>query len=154
MTVDTQNIDEVYKLIAARRHVRDACAVCRGTGVRMYASGATWRGGMGTTCHAPDVCDACWGSGDRYRHGVNLRQLRDEEEQRIRERAVSLLAEVAGAGMGLTLAVAKIADALDALAKAQDRRGATPVPHLAAMATSLARTLRKAAKVGGKDGSS
>ena len=79
------------------RGVDDPCLKCSGAGNVMYGHGSTWRGGMGATCMALDVCDVCWGTGDRYRHGVNLRQLRDEESRRVAELAISALAESTGA---------------------------------------------------------
>jgi cytosine/adenosine deaminase-related metal-dependent hydrolase len=126
------------------RHVTDPCLRCHGWGVVMYSSGSTWRGGMGTKKSAPDVCDACWGSGDRYRSGCDLRRLRDEEGQRIARAAVTLLAEAAGAPFSTCgAAVHHIAEMLERLA---DKRGAPAATHLPEMARALAKTLRGALK--------
>lgn len=129
------------------RGVRDACLTCKGSGVRCYGSTSTWRGGMGGCMMTWDVCDVCWGSGDRYRHGVDLRRLRDEENKRVAERAVDLLAHSCGA----TFDVAKGAtwDIIRALEKLSDtamksRKRAEYNQWTPNMANALARTLRTA----------
>jgi len=53
----------------------DACKVCSGTGVRTYANTTTWRGGIGGQALTIDVCDKCWGTGDKTRTGANLRNI-------------------------------------------------------------------------------
>jgi len=128
------------------RGVEDPCRRCRGVGVVMYGSTATWRGGMGGCAMTKDVCDACWGSGDRYRHGVDLRKLRDEENQRVAERAVSELARSCGATFPGTAsrAVCLIVGALDKIA---DKRGKPAADWLPEMARGLANTLRRAMNV-------
>ena len=57
------------------RGVQDPCWVCCGSGVRDYGSTSTWRGGVGGQMITTDVCDHCWGTGDEYRHGADLRKL-------------------------------------------------------------------------------
>lgn len=92
--------DEDFMERALRwRDVEDPCQTCNGSGTRLYGSGSTWRGGMGTTCMATDVCDACWGTGDRYRSGVNLRQLRDEERTRIAKAALTAVVDSCAASL-------------------------------------------------------
>jgi hypothetical protein len=76
-------IDEALGHVLRSRGVRDPCESCRGLGTRLYGSGSTWRGGMGTASMEYDVCDVCWGSGDKFRHGEDLRKLRDEEADRV-----------------------------------------------------------------------
>ena len=39
------------------------CGKCRGTGVRLYGSSSTYRGGFGGQAMTRDLCNACWGSG-------------------------------------------------------------------------------------------
>lgn len=92
--------DEFLARALRWRGVDDPCLACRGAGQRCYSSGATWRGGMGVASHAWDVCDACWGSGDRYRTGCDLRRLRDEESQRVAEAAISAVADSCAASPG------------------------------------------------------
>lgn len=57
------------------RGVEVPCVACRGSGVRWYASTATWRGGIGGSAMTQDVCDRCWGSGDANRAWTDLRKL-------------------------------------------------------------------------------
>jgi hypothetical protein len=70
----------------------DVCRICDGVGRRTYGSTATWRGiSLGEVTMTTDVCNACWGSGDRYRVGVDLRRLRDEETYEVAIQALALL---------------------------------------------------------------
>lgn len=41
------------------------CPDCGGSGTKAYPSTATWHGGVGGMTITTDVCDRCWGSGDR-----------------------------------------------------------------------------------------
>ena len=70
----------------SHRNVDTPCAVCRGTGVRVYPSTATWAGGGGGQALTSDVCDACWGTGDKIKIGADLRAMRSRlkitEEER------------------------------------------------------------------------
>lgn len=88
--------EELRQRMLDWRGVEDPCLTCDGSGRRAYGSTATWRGGIGGQTITGDVCDVCWGSGDRFRHGTNLRQLRNEEAHRTAERAVDLLAKSCG----------------------------------------------------------
>lgn len=45
----------------------DLCRKCNGRGTRSYPSTSTWRGGIGGQAFTGDVCDGCWGSGNRHR---------------------------------------------------------------------------------------
>lgn len=67
--------DEALALAQRMRGVVDPCPLCQGLGWRMYSSGSTWRGGMGTASFAHDVCDVCWGSGDAARPVADLRAM-------------------------------------------------------------------------------
>lgn len=134
--------DAFMRLLRRYRGVEDPCLRCQGLGIATYSSGATWRGGMGTTKSERDVCDSCWGTGDRYRTGVDLRRLRDEEQQRVALAAVTELAESAGATMPVVAgAVSHIIRALDVII---DKRGAPAAPYLPEMAKALGNTLRRA----------
>ena len=44
-----------------------ACEECAGLGVKSYSDTSTWRGGVGGQAFTPDVCDRCWGSGQKHR---------------------------------------------------------------------------------------
>ena len=137
--VDDRDIYRDYLLRG--RGVEDPCIKCEGFGTILYSSGATWRGGMGTATHQRDVCDACWGSGDRYHSGVDLRRLRDEENKRVAERAVELLAHSVGCELGPSrLAITHI---IEALQKIVDKRGAPAANYLPELALGLANTLRR-----------
>lgn len=81
------------------RGVEDPCPRCDGSGRCAYDNSSTWRGGAGAAAITGDVCDQCWGTGDRYRHGVNLRQLRDEEKTRIAKAAMTAVVDSVGARM-------------------------------------------------------
>ncbi len=82
------------------RGVLDPCDACRGLGVRMYSSGATWRGGMGVASSEYDVCDVCWGSGDAHRHGVDLRRLEGACVEWQEDQCMRYLAQRLGIGIG------------------------------------------------------
>lgn len=103
----------------------DECRTCDGSGRRIYGSSATWRGGMGGQMITCDVCDTCWGSGDRFRPGTDLRRLRNEESARAAAEAVDLLARSAGATLVTArLQVLEIVAVLrEAVAKADSGRG-------------------------------
>lgn len=79
------------------QHAEDVCRTCDGAGVRMYSNTSGWRRGMGGAMCTMDVCDACWGTGDRWKHGADLRKLREEEGDRIAKAAVDALAQSVGA---------------------------------------------------------
>lgn len=137
--------------VLSMRGVEDPCPECQGMGVRSYGSTATWRGGMGGQMITNDVCDRCWGSGDRYRSGCDLRKLRDEESARVAARAVDALASAAGAKFtSARRQVAEIATVLrDAAAAADKKRNGNPARDsivFAPLARSLASMLDLAAR--------
>ncbi len=49
------------------------CETCGGSGTRVYGSTATWRGGIGGQALTADVCDKCWGSGNKHRAWPSMR---------------------------------------------------------------------------------
>lgn len=51
----------------------NACSACGGIGKRTYPNTTTWRGGIGGQMMTTDVCDKCWGSGDKTHTWLNLR---------------------------------------------------------------------------------
>jgi hypothetical protein len=63
---------------------RDACPACGGSGVQTYGSTATWRGGSGGQAMTSDVCDKCWGSGDRHHTGSDLRKVQAALRQTVK----------------------------------------------------------------------
>jgi hypothetical protein len=64
------------------RGVDYICPECSGLGVKTYPSTATWRGGIGGAAMTTDICNECWGSGDKYKHWVDLRALRNGPPQK------------------------------------------------------------------------
>lgn len=67
-----------YDWMRSMRGVRTPCGSCDGFGNKMYASTSTWRRGIGGQALTWDVCDSCWGSGDLFKRGANLRDLYKE----------------------------------------------------------------------------
>lgn len=67
--------NEEFRHMLNLRGVKSPCTICQGTGVRLYGSTSTWRGGMGGASMTYGVCDACWGTGDKRRKGEDLREL-------------------------------------------------------------------------------
>lgn len=51
----------------------EPCKACGGSGVRVYGSTSTWRGGIGGQMMTNDICDKCWGSGNAKAPWMNLR---------------------------------------------------------------------------------
>lgn len=78
------------------RGVEAPCSTCGGSGRRAYANTATWRGGIGGCAITDDVCDHCWGSGDEFRHGVDLRAQRAEFDASVRRAAEAFLTDRLG----------------------------------------------------------
>lgn len=133
--------DEMYRRFLEWRGVESPCATCRGGGRSIYASTATWRGGIGGCVVTEDVCDVCWGTGDARRRGEDLRALRDRQRDEIAQRAMDLWADAAGCRYAAMREEASaIAEGLDRLS-----RGRKPRPRWFATAcASLAKTLRDA----------
>lgn len=53
----------------------ELCPGCGGMGSRAYGSTSTWHGGIGGQQITSDVCDKCWGSGNKNRPWVSHRLL-------------------------------------------------------------------------------
>jgi hypothetical protein len=134
------NTDEIYKQFLEWRGIETPCPVCCGSGQKAYSSTATWRGGMGGNACTQDVCNTCWGSGDRNHPWAKLKLLRNSEDRRIREGALNILANSAGATLNeMHPAVEEICKELDKLA-----RGRKPRPAWFQNACiSLAKNLRQ-----------
>lgn len=82
-----------------RRGVNDPCDKCQGLGSYHYSSGATWRGGMGTCAFTYDVCDSCWGSGDKHRIGTDIRKLEEQWKNWEENQCLEYLARRLGCGL-------------------------------------------------------
>lgn len=93
--------DDTHKQMLRIRGVEVPCETCRGYGVKTYSSGATWRGGMGTTSSEKDVCNACWGSGDANRSWLNLKTCEADAARQIAEQSLKHLCTAAGSNMSV-----------------------------------------------------
>lgn len=132
--------DPNYSMFLRWRGVRTPCTKCNGSGVCIYSSTATWRGGMGGASMTRDVCDGCWGTGDQDRHGVDLRAQRDNWNHAVAKAAGELLSGSVGASLLVTR------DAVEAIAGELEKmsNGRKPRPRFYYdIVTSLAKTLRK-----------
>lgn len=137
MFVDPE--DPNYSLFLRWRGVETPCAKCRGSGVRIYSSTATWRGGMGGAAMTRDVCDECWGTGDKDHQGEDLRAAMDGMQQEIARRAGDILSRAVGGRFTVTRpAIAELADELDKLSLKRPRQ----TPMFREIVRSLAKTLR------------
>lgn len=67
--------DEPYARFLEWRNVNTPCPGCSGAGSKAYGSTATWRGGLGGQAITMDVCDRCWGSGDKDCPWTSIRKL-------------------------------------------------------------------------------
>lgn len=134
------NDEQMEKWAMHRRGVRHPCEACSGLGVRAYANTATWRGGIGGAMITSDVCDRCWGSGDKVQPWTDLRRLKSEEDSRIAAKAADLLSHRCGVWLSSLLpAIEELATELDGFSR--QRR---PRPGGWYLVTrSLARVLRE-----------
>lgn len=66
--------EEFRRMALDWRGIDNPCKGCGGSGVRVYGSTSTWRGGIGGQAMTHGVCDTCWGSGETN-PWVNLKKL-------------------------------------------------------------------------------
>jgi hypothetical protein len=66
---------ELHAKFLEWRGIEYPCETCQGSGKKTYSSTATWAGGIGGQAFTVDVCDKCWGSGDMYRTGTDLKAM-------------------------------------------------------------------------------
>lgn len=124
------------------------CEVCHGWGVRYYSSTATWGGGMGGAMFTSDVCDRCWGTGSANRVGADLRKMRDQENERVNERAAELFARDLGEGLwSLRNAQRALADLVEAAGNKRKLPEGVDGYGWQAITTLLAKRLRAFADV-------
>ncbi len=86
---DGIHVPDVLDVAMNYRGVRDPCPKCHGMGTHLYPSTAVWRGGIGGAAMTMGVCDGCWGSGDEFRKGEDLRKREHEEADRVAARAAA-----------------------------------------------------------------
>jgi len=123
-----------------QRGVDEPCDSCHGAGCRWYGSTSTWRGGMGCSMMTMDVCDRCWGSGDKYNLWTDLRALKNGEDARVEARAVTLFAD--RCGMGLSVLVPGMKELVTELDKFERQRRKRPY-GFDVVASCLAKLLRE-----------
>lgn len=130
--------------VTLSRYVEEVCPRCHGYGQRSYANTATWRGGMGGQAITQDVCDVCWGTGDRANPGYNIREWESRRAEDVSRRARCLLDESMGAGIGiLGPAQLVLAEYLEKLARKR-----TTDRETEALARILSRRLRELSALG------
>ena len=61
------------------RNIEIPCPSCSGSGVITYGSTSTYMGGIGGQMMTTDVCNKCWGTGDKNKIGVNLKRYSMQE---------------------------------------------------------------------------
>lgn len=83
--------EDLHQRFLLWRGVEDPCDTCKGSGVRAYANTATWHGGMGGASITHDVCDQCWGSGDKHEPWTNLREQERTLNARVTREALTLV---------------------------------------------------------------
>lgn len=70
-----------------------------------------------------DVCDECWGSGDKNRPWTDLRKMRDNEEEKIRIAAGNFLADKIGANfISVKQALEEVAIELEKLSRGRKQK--------------------------------
>ena len=126
------------------------CTRCNGRGVRWYGSGSTWRGGAGVSRPTRDVCDACWGSGDRTKPWTDLRRLRDEQNEREARNGVESLLQQAGVRRCQSEVLA-IADVLEGFANGRYARSVLYRDGVGVAAGEIALALAKVLRNGVKN---
>lgn len=72
--------EHYYNLVVKLRGVRKPCSKCKGLGVFVYPTTCTWWYDGGQAIHHPtrDICDECWGTGDRVFKGTNIKELQKQ----------------------------------------------------------------------------
>lgn len=105
------------------RDIETPCTVCSGFGVRGYGSTATWHGGCGGATCTSDICDHCWGSGDEFRHGVDLRALYHDRTHQTEEAALRLVEAQIPTGLSVCV---KALDELERVMAREERRRKLP----------------------------
>lgn len=117
--------DEMNRLLHMRG-VDEPCSVCHGFGTRQYSSTATWHGGVGGAAMTVDVCDTCWGTGDEFRHGADLRAASLQRRQWEDSQCLQYFARKIGCTLSMThdhmIAIAEILER-------EERRRKTPFDH-------------------------
>lgn len=74
-----EELNEMFKdrreYFLSMRNINEPCKRCDGFGTIVYASTATWHGGIGGSAMTPGPCNFCWGSGDKNRPWVSHKEI-------------------------------------------------------------------------------
>jgi hypothetical protein len=100
MLRNLSTLSEDHKRLLEWRGVDTPCTMCSGSGVRAYSNTSTWHGGMGGNMFTNDVCDACWGTGDEHRKGVNLREFTAQRKAWEADQCLQYLGQRLGTNLG------------------------------------------------------
>jgi hypothetical protein len=113
------------ELIYRTRHIKpeDQCPTCKGNGWHWYGSGDTYHGGMGTASCETDLCDKCWGSGDRHKTWTNVKALEDKWRDDLKKEAFTYIATRLGTQFDSTWpALRELASELKRLSRSRKTR--------------------------------
>lgn len=89
MSEEHQKQYDEFLLMRDVRH-KDICVNCNGLGVVWYGNTATWRGGIGGAMMTKDVCNHCWGSGNKNKTWLSHKKYWEiERENKQLKQAVS-----------------------------------------------------------------
>lgn len=132
--------EDLYQRALTWRGVKEPCATCCGSGVRSYVNTATWRGGIGGSAVTTDVCDTCWGSGDKHNPWTDLRAMERDRAARVTREAADLFAQRLGVWIeSARPGLLELAEELDRLAGGRKSR----LDHFRRAAQTLAKMLRE-----------
>jgi hypothetical protein len=70
---DKSTRQAAYEEMLMIRGIKEPCKACSGLGVTAYGNTSTWHHGIGGQAVTSDICDECWGSGDKNKPWMNLK---------------------------------------------------------------------------------
>jgi len=65
--------EDILKIFLEWRNIETPCEKCGGSGVTTYNNTSTYMHSIGGCTITTDICDRCWGTGDKNKKGINLR---------------------------------------------------------------------------------
>lgn len=105
--------ENFWQVVCEYRGVQDPCPKCDGLGVQVYANTAGWSGGIGGQTPTSGVCSSCWGSGDKNKPWLNLRDLDSKIKKLAQEEGEKYLEKTIGARYYERKYFASVCDLLD-----------------------------------------
>jgi hypothetical protein len=115
--------EEYFQEFLEHRGVETPCESCNGYGTRWYNNTSTWLRGFGGAKITRDVCDTCWGSGDKDKKWTDIRAMELTKSQEIKSRALTLFADSFKTSMDiLQPALNELCDELDKLGRGRKVR--------------------------------